>query len=257
MRLCFYTKHYLLEKVTVNRILALSTRKKEIVVMIAIQIQLNENLYLRDPQQTKLGRKIIEFGIILIEKLGFEKFTFKKLAERIESTEASVYRYFENKHKFLLYLISWYWEWMKFQIDYNTMNIEDPERRLHIILSILVESSRTNPAVEYVDENILHRIVVAESVKAYHTKEVDMENRDGLFLNYKMLCNTISDTIALVNPEYPYPRTLASTLIEMANTHIYFAEHLPALTEIRTTHGDLSPVKAMLEDFAARVLKIA
>lgn len=224
--------------------------------MIAIQIQLNENLYLRDPQQTKLGRRIIEFGIILIEQLGFEKFTFKKLAERIESTEASVYRYFENKHKFLLYLISWYWEWMKFQIDYNTMNIEDAARRLQIIISILVESSRTNPAVEYVDENILHRIVVAESVKAYHTKEVDMENRDGLFLNYKMLCGAISDTIIEVCSDYPYPRTLASTLIEMANSHIYFAEHIPSLTEIRTDNADLSAVKAMLEDFASRVLGV-
>ena len=222
--------------------------------MIAIQIQLNENLYLRDPQQTKLGRRIIEFGIILIEQLGFEKFTFKKLAERIESTEASVYRYFENKHKFLLYLISW--EWMKFQIDYNTMNIEDAARRLQIIISILVESSRTNPAVEYVDENILHRIVVAESVKAYHTKEVDMENRDGLFLNYKMLCGAISDTIIEVCSDYPYPRTLASTLIEMANSHIYFAEHIPSLTEIRTDNADLSAVKAMLEDFASRVLGV-
>lgn len=223
--------------------------------MIAIQIQLSKNLYLRDPQQTKLGQKIIEFGIVLVEKLGFEKFTFKKLAEQIESTEASIYRYFENKHKFLIYLISWYWEWMKFQIDYNTMNIEAPERRLQIILSILVESSRTNPAVEYVDENILHRIVVAEAVKAYHTKEVDLENREGLFLNYKTLCNVISDTISAVNPNYAYPRTLASTLIEMANTHIYFAEHIPALTEIRTEGGSLSPVKTMLEDFATRILK--
>jgi AcrR family transcriptional regulator len=222
--------------------------------MISIQIQLSENLYLRDPQQTKLGRKIIEYGIILIEELGFEKFTFKKLADRIESTEASVYRYFENKHKFLLYLVSWYWEWMKFQIDYNTMNIESPEKRLKIILSILVESSRTNPAVAYVDENRLHQIVVAESVKAYHTKEVDLENKEGLFLNYKTLCKTISDTIAEVNADYPYPNTLASTLIETANNHIYFAEHLPALTDVRVEEGNLGQVCDMLQHLAFSLL---
>ena len=73
--------------------------------MIAIQIQLNSNLYIRDPQETKLGKKIIEFSIILIEELGFEKFTFKKLAIKIESTEASIYRYFQNKHKLLIYLV--------------------------------------------------------------------------------------------------------------------------------------------------------
>lgn len=222
--------------------------------MIAIQIKLNENLYLRDPQQTKLGKKIIEFGIILIEELGFEKFTFKKLAERIESTEASVYRYFENKHKFLLYLVCWYWEWIKFQIDYNTMNIESAERRLEITLSILVESSRKNPAVEYVDENRLHQIVVAEAVKAYHTKEVDLENKDGLYHNYKTLCNTIADTITEIDPSFTYPHTLASSLIEIANNNIYFAEHLPALTDIRIEEGNLQSVKKMLKYFAFGML---
>ncbi len=74
---------------------------------MAIQFKLNEKLFLRDPQQTKLGRKLIQQSIILIDELGFERYTFKKLAERIQSTEASVYRYFENKHKLMLYLFSW------------------------------------------------------------------------------------------------------------------------------------------------------
>ena len=81
---------------------------------IRIQMQLNEKLYLRDPQDTKLGRKIIRHSILLIDEIGFEQFNFKKLAERIESTEASVYRYFENKHLLLVYLLCWYWEWTKF-----------------------------------------------------------------------------------------------------------------------------------------------
>ncbi len=224
--------------------------------MIAIHIQLNEQLYLRDPQQSKLGRKIIESSIVLIEELGFEKFTFKKLAERIESTEASVYRYFENKQKLLLYLISWYWEWVKFQIDYNTMNIDSPLRRLRIVISILVESSRTNPAVEYVDENLLHRIVVAEAAKSYHTKEVDNNNQEGAFRSYKSLCKYISETILELKPNFPYSRTLASSLVEMANTHIYFAEHLPSLTEARSSNGNLSEVKDMLEFFAFKMLGI-
>jgi len=224
--------------------------------MIAIQIQLNKNLYLRDPQQTKLGKKIIEDGIILVDELGFEKFTFKKLAEKIGSTEASVYRYFENKHKFLLYLVSWYWEWIKFQIEYNTMNIESPVRRLQISLSILVESSRSNPVIEHVNENLLHRIVVAEAVKAYHSKDVDEENRAGLFVTYKSLCKVISNNIGEVNSDFPYAQTLASTLVEMANTNIYFAEHLPSLTTIRIHNGDLSEIKQMLEVFAFRMLGV-
>jgi AcrR family transcriptional regulator len=147
---------------------------------ITIQMKLNENLYLRDPQHTSLGKRIIQYSIVLIDEIGFESFTFKKLAERIGSTEASVYRYFENKHLLLVYLLCWYWEWMKFRIDYHTMNIEDPRRKLEIAISSIVDTSRRNTSIEFVDEDVLHRIVVAEATKAYHTKEVDQENKKRL-----------------------------------------------------------------------------
>jgi AcrR family transcriptional regulator len=218
--------------------------------MIAIQIKLNSNLYIRDPQETKLGKKIIEYGIILLEELGFEKFTFKKLATKIASTEASIYRYFKNKHKLLIYLVSWYWEWMKFQIEFNAMNIDDPNKKLRIALSVLVESSRKNPAIGYVDENLLQKIVVAESSKAYHTKTVDKENKDGYFSNYQELCESIAAIILEKKPEYAYPKTLASSLIEMANNNIYFAEHLPALTDVKMEEGNLEGIKGLLEHFA-------
>ena len=127
---------------------------------------------------------------------------------------------------------------MKFQIDYNTMNLTSAADKLKVVLSVLVESSQTNPAIGYVDENLLHRIVVAESSKAYHTKLVDQENKEGYFVNYKSLCETISDIILELNPDYIYPHALASSLIEMANTNIYFAEHIPALTDITVQKGD-------------------
>ena len=47
-----------------------------------ILISLNERLYLRDPQRTALGKKIINHSILLIDELGFEASTFKKLAKR-------------------------------------------------------------------------------------------------------------------------------------------------------------------------------
>ena len=218
--------------------------------MIAIQIQLNANLYIRDPQETKLGKKIIEHSILLIDKLGFEKFTFKKLAAHIQSTEASIYRYFKNKHKLLIYLVGWYWEWLKFQIDYNTMNIDTPDKKLRIALSVLVESSQKNPAIEYVDENLLHSIVVSESSKAYHTKSVDKENQEGYFSSYKSLCACISTILLERNPQYPYPHALASSLIEMANNNIYFAQHIPSLTDVRIHEGNLEDIKLLLEHFA-------
>ena len=68
---------------------------------LEVQIKMNESLFLRDPEQSELGKNIIKFSIELIQKNGFEAFTFKKLAEAIGTTEAGVYRYFENKHKLL------------------------------------------------------------------------------------------------------------------------------------------------------------
>lgn len=221
---------------------------------ITIQMKLNDKLYIRDPQATKLGRKIIQYGILLIDEIGFEDFTFKKLAQRISSTEASVYRYFENKHLLLVYLLCWYWEWMKFRIEFNTMNLDDPIRKLQIAISVIADTTKKNTSIEFVDEDVLHRIVVAESTKAYHTKMVDNENKHGFFLTYKALKQTIAKMIQEINPEFKYPNALASTLLEMANNHIYFALHLPSMTDITVEEGDLSQVEQLLNDFAFGLL---
>ncbi|NQY67845.1 MAG: TetR/AcrR family transcriptional regulator, partial [Flavobacteriales bacterium] len=79
-----------------------------------IAIRVNNSIYLKDPESSDLGKNILGGGIDMIDEIGFEDFTFKKLAKEIGSTEASVYRYFESKHKLLLYIISWYWSWMEY-----------------------------------------------------------------------------------------------------------------------------------------------
>ncbi|MCB0621748.1 MAG: TetR/AcrR family transcriptional regulator, partial [Saprospiraceae bacterium] len=131
---------------------------------------------------------ILQQAILLIDELGLEQFTFRKLAERIESTEASVYRYFENKHLLFVYLLNWYWEWMRFRVDYNTHNLASPVERLRMAITMIVDTAKRNTDVAFVDEDVLHRIVVTEGTKAYHHKMVDEENRIGFFLSYKNLC---------------------------------------------------------------------
>ncbi len=222
---------------------------------IGIKITLNDGLYIRDPQETTLGQKIIKHSILLMDEIGFEAFNFKKLAARMESTEASIYRYFVNKHLLLIYLVSWYWEWVSYLIDFNVMNINDPKRRLKIIISTLVSASRDNPAIEYVNESILHRIIIAEGTKAYHTKAVDEENREGFFYNYKQLTEKVAKVIRELNPDFPYPSSLATSLFEMANNHIYFAQHLPRLTEVTVKNENFEEVENMLRYFAFSLLK--
>jgi hypothetical protein len=222
---------------------------------IGIKISLNDRLYQRDPQETLLGQKIIKHSILLIDEIGFEAFNFKKLAMYMESTEASVYRYFENKHMLLLYLVSWYWEWVSYLIDINMMNIDDPKRRLKIIIHTLVSASKENPSIEYVNESILHRIIISEGSKAYHIKEVDKGNKEGLFLNYKNLSEKVAGVIGEVNPKFPYPHALASNLFEMVNNHIYFAQHLPSLTDVKVKKNNYTQVEKMLEYFAFTLLQ--
>ena len=146
---------------------------------VAIKIALNKGLYLKDPQDSELGRNIIEHSIVLIDKLGIESFTFKKLSIEINSTEASIYRYFVNKHFLLLYLVNWYWEWVQYLIQINSINIDDPKTKLQIIIHSFVSASRENPMVGYVNESKLQKIVISDGMKVYHTKEVDDENSKG------------------------------------------------------------------------------
>jgi AcrR family transcriptional regulator len=220
-----------------------------------IRIAMNQKVFLRDPEQTELGRAIVSESVRLIDELGFEQFTFKKLASEINSTEASVYRYFENKHKLLIYLTAWYWAWLDFQIDYHVNNVYNPEEKLKIILKIISETNKQSPNFLSVNKNALHRIVISESSKAYLTKWVDADNKEGLFMNYKALCHKVALIVQEINPSYPYAHALVSTLLEAAHQQVFFATHLPALTEVRVKNNDFSEMGSFLEHLAFKAIK--
>ena len=239
--------------VTVN-CLTLFIGSTKIIMSVKIKMSLNSGLYLREPQDSTLGRKIIKHSILMINELGFEAFTFKKLAQEINSTEASVYRYFENKHLLLLFLVSWYWEWVSYLIQINTMNIADPKKKLRVIIHSIVSASMENPSVDYVNESILHDVVISEGWKAYHTKEVDKENAKGFFVSYKSLATSVSKVISEINPDFKYPFALATNLFEMSNNHIYFAKHLPRLTDVTIKEDDFDEVEIMLNYFVDKLL---
>lgn len=221
---------------------------------IEIKISLNEGLFLKDPQDSKLGKNIIKHSILMIDEFGFESFNFKKLAKEIDSTEASIYRYFENKHLLLLFLVNWYWEWVNYLIDINIRNIDNPSKKLQIIIHSFVSASKDNPGVAYVNESKLHNIVISEGMKAYHTKEVDKENSKGLFSSYKSLANDVSKVISEINPNFKYPFALASNLFEMSNNQVYFAKHLPKLTDISIKDDSFDEVEKMLMYFTDKLL---
>ena len=221
---------------------------------LQLQIKMNDKLFLRNPEQSELGKKIILHSIQLIHKNGFEAFTFKKLAEDIGTTEAGVYRYFENKHRLLIYIVAWYWNWVDFRISLHTNNIKDPVKKVKKVILLLATAVEDDIKTTHVNESALHHIIIAEGSKVYLTRHVSEDNRDQLFKPYKDLCAKIGQVILECNPKYKYPKSLASTIIEMAHFQNFFMHNLPSLTDFGKDK-DESKIVTFLEDLVFSSIK--
>ena len=196
-----------------------------------LKIAVPNKIYIKDPESSDLGKRIIEHSISLIDELGFDSFTFKKLGTKIGSNESSIYRYFESKHKLLLYLTSWYWAWVEYHLVFATFNISDPEIQLTKAIEIISRSVEKDATFSYVDEVALNRIIINEYSKSYLTKEVDSENKEGYFVVYKRLVTRLRDMILKINSSYCYPASLASTIIEGALHQHYLKDHFRSITD--------------------------
>lgn len=196
-----------------------------------LKVQINDKIFVKDPESSELGQRIISNSIIMIHEMGFEDFTFKKLGNQINSNESSVYRYFENKHKLLLYLTSWYWGWLEYQLVIETIKINEPGDRLAKAVEIITQPIVQDSKFKHIDEVILNKIVIAEYSKSYLTKEVDEENKNGYFTIYKRLVERVKDMILEVNLEYPYPSSLSSTILEGALHQHFLKDHFKKLTD--------------------------
>lgn len=200
-------------------------------LMQSIKIGINEKIYVKDPESSDLGKRIVEQSILMIHEMGFESFTFRKLGEQIHSNESSVYRYFENKHKLLLYLASWYWGWLEYKMVFATNGIPDPVEKLRRAIEILTQTVKEDITFSHVNEVLLNKIVINEYSKSYLTKEVDQENKEGYFVIYKRLVQRLHEMIIAVDKDYPYPSSLASTILEGSLHQYFLKEHFPNLTD--------------------------
>lgn len=197
-----------------------------------INIQVAEQLFLKDPESSELGKKIVSGSIQMMAEIGYEEFTFRKLALEIGSTEASIYRYFESKYKILLYLSNWFWSWMQYRLVFYLANIKSAEERLQRAIHLVTSEIEIDQNFIHINEVKLNQILISESVKVYLHKSVDQENNIGAFLPYKNFVNILSDIILEINPNYKFPKMLVSTLIEGSHLQQFFAVHLPRLTDI-------------------------
>ena len=214
------------------------------LILSNITITVNDKLYVKNPETSALGKKIIEHSILMIDQIGFENFTFKKLGESIGSNESSIYRYFESKHKLLLYLSSWYWGWMEYKLVFATNNIDNPLEKLKKAIAIVTEKIEDDSTTAHINESILNKIIIAEFTKTLLTKEVDEENKIGFFLVYKRVINRIIEMIIAVNPDYKYAKSLASSIVEGALHQHFLKDHLKTITNCNES---ISPTDFYLE----------
>lgn len=204
-----------------------------------IRIKMNEKLFLRNPEESVLGKKIVKNGLLLINKIGFEEFTFKKLSIEISTTEATIYRYFENKHRLLIYLINWYWSYIEYKVVFQTNNITNPEKKLKTIIRLLVENAADKELnSDFISEKDAYQLIMWEGSKSYLTRNVSKDNNDRLFKPYKDLCERIASIITEHNPKYKFPHSMASTLLEMAHAQKFFMQNLPSLTDFLKDEDD-------------------
>ncbi len=199
-------------------------------ILSQIVVPVNNDIYLKDPLSSELGKRIIQHSPQLITELGLECFNFKHLSKKVGSTEAAIYRYFENKHKLLLYLTTWYWGWLEHNLVFSTTNLSDPKEKMKSAIKLLVEGP-TYQDNQYMDIKHLRVLVTEESYKSFLTKEVDNENKNGYFMQFYRFSERIAAIIHEVNPNYKYPKTLVSTLVESTLLHAFFLKHMPKMTE--------------------------
>ncbi len=219
----------------------------------SVKFKLSENIYLKDPEGTELGREMVRSAVDLIYDLGFEAFTFKKLAIEINTTEASIYRYFENKHRLLLYIFNLYWSYLEYIVTYELKMKMSPKTKMEAFIDLITnELPELGSAIKF-DFKKLNEIVIAEGSKVFLVKEVNEINKGQVFKPYKDLCNTVAEIIKEYNPKYIYAHSLSSTIIETAHAQQFFLEHLPRLTDIHKVNKKAYTSK-FLKDLVFKVL---
>lgn len=215
---------------------------------LKLSFNVNESTFLRDPEKSDLGKEIVKKSIDLIHKIGYEQFTFKKLMIEVGTTEASIYRYFENKHKILLYIINWYWNFISYKIVFGIQNKTNQVDKLNTIVEIICHQDNQKFDCNY-DINLLNQIAIQESNKSYLIKDVDKKNESEVYLSFKELCNIIAEVILENKPDYIYAHSLSTTILETALQQNFFIHHLPRLTDIKLNQNE-----NYIQDFIKNIL---
>lgn len=125
-------------------------------------------LFRKNPESSRLGTKLIDVALEFLVEQGLERLTFRKLAEQMQSTEASVYRYFTNKYQLLSYLA---YRGLSGIYDYlSEKRSKTPvEQQLYLLLSLLDSSPKLYP------DSTFRRVIPMFMVWKTHEQEAETQ----------------------------------------------------------------------------------
>lgn len=195
------------------------------------QVHIPSRMAQHDPSLSRTGLKILNTAIQMIADEGYEVFHLSRLAEKADTVESTVYRYFENKHKLLLYISGWYWAYLDFSIDYESRNLNEPRQILNKAIEMMAGKDLPQNNSLIGDPQLIHRIIIMEFSKIYITQLALEDNKEGYFVYFKSFVNKIAKLLSEVMSGYKFPRSFAFLLVSGIYQQAYVAEKLPALSE--------------------------
>ncbi len=196
------------------------------------RIKIPHQLFLKDPSSSALGKAVLREGLRLMQEAGFEAFTFKKLADTVGSPESSMYRYFENKHRLLAYLISFYWCWQEYRVTFSVINMSDASSKLVKAIEVINMTPEPDEELDELNLYALFRLAEQESARIFLHQRTDALEKDVLFEGYRRLTNRLSALVTEINPRYPFPMALITTLLDAIHLQPFYARDLSGLTDV-------------------------
>lgn len=200
---------------------------------VHIDIDISKNLSIKDPFSSELGKKIVLNGLSLINHYGFEDFNFKKLAVACSTTEASVYRYFNNKVQLLAFLTAYYWNWTEYLTEQYCSVAKSPKNKLSILVNIICNNELDPGNINGISYTDLHQLITCEWQKLIYNKETKLIPANAAFEDYKRFKKMAAVILTDINKNIKEPQAIITTLIIAANTQLFFSKKFQSLSSIQ------------------------
>lgn len=203
-----------------------------------LELHIPSCLYLKNPKDSALGNKIVMRSAQLIHSMGIEEFTFKKLSIAIGCTEATVYRYFENKHQLLLYIMNIFWGWHEYQIVFATQNLDSASVKLKRTIALLAKPEFNFLKDKKYSQDVL-QTAINEGIKIHLTRHLRDEIKTGGMESYYRLVKRISQFILELDASYPFPDALSAAIIDNALLQLFYKKYCPGISDASISHENI------------------